>query len=494
MKLFWLIATLWFCCGIGQAQDREAWKAFQPALSKLLNDSVNRLDDMDDGKDANRARHTLATALAKNGDYLAARKLAARLDATDYAVDTWSTIGRMQGALSRDRAAANAAFAQAVEAARRMEAGSSRQRNAYGAIAEAQARSGDIESALGFVQTLDSRLRNEALLRLARFAARHGNEKPALALLQIANGETEKSQAQSLLALAVAMSEGDTPIAREELDKITRPIYRISVLLALFDNPVGNARGDARLLDEALHAVSLNTPEPFALGFQEVENDVVRGAIALRQLQVGNERESAIKQAAATVATIKSPDNAQKYFERFCEKVAQEDLPTAMVIAERLEGEQRIGVLSAIARGLGPRLANKNLEPKPELRKTIENLVNQALAAANALGENDRRWAGIPIAHALSEAGEFSAAYQVANAIDTANHRAYAFAGIARSAIENRQEAQAQDALKNLQASAMSEKQPEVVAQIVGQTVLVIIEPLIGDESIDIPSALVGLE
>ena len=493
MKAIFVAVMLCLWCGVGRAEDHEAWKQIQPALSKLLNDAAARIDKVE-GKEADIARYRLATALAKSGDYAAARKLAARLKDTDLAGSAWTTIGQMQGWKGRDRAAAADSFARAVEAARRREPGSFDQRSAYSDIVAAQARSGDIEGALRFARGLDDEAKQKSLTRLARIAARRGIEAPATALLQVARDETEKSEALSLRALAVAAREGDVPAARAALAKVTEPLHKVPVLLELFDNPLGGKRGDPTLLDEALAAVAQNKPAPSAFGFHDVENDAARGAIALRQLRVGTEPGPAIAKAKATLEAVKLPDNAQKYIETFCEKLALEDLPTVLAFAQRLAGEQRVAALSAIVRGLGRRLSAKRLEPRPELRKTVEELVNQALAAANELGESDRRWAGVPVARALAEAGEFPAAYQVANSIDQANQRAYAFASIARSAIENQRGEQAREALKKLEAAALTEKQPESAARIIGQATLAITEPLLGDEPADVASAMAGLE
>lgn len=489
MKKLFAVILLCLWCRVGYSQNYEALKQLQPTLWEMLNNSTARIEKIE-GNEADLARYRLTIALAKSGNFTATQRLALRLNDTGYASSVWSTVGQMQGAMQHDRATANESFARAVEAARLKKAGSSAQRSAYSEIVTVQARSGDIKGALLFAQGLDPQARQTSLTRLAQIAAQQGIEEPAIALLDVASDETEKSQAQALRALAVATREGDGPAGRDALSKITVPLHKIAVLLKLFDKPLNRIQGDADLLNEALAAVDLNKSAPSAFGFEETQNDAARGAIALRLLQTGTDRKAAIKRAMSILQEIKSPDNAQKYIDLFCARLALEDLLAAREVAQRLKGEQSIKALSAIACALGRRLST---EPKPELRKTVEDIVNQALATANELNENDRYWAGIPIAHALAEAGEFSAAYQVANSIGHANQRAYAYAGIVRSAMENRRTEQAQEALKQLEATALTEEQPEIAAQIIGQATLSIIEPLLGEDPIDIASLMVGL-
>ncbi len=493
MRILFTFIALCLWCHAGYSQNYETVKQLQPAIWELLYNSAARIEKIE-GKEADKARYRLAIALAKSGDSAAAHVLAIRLSNTDYASSVWATTGQILGAKGFDRAGATECFARAVEAAKQKKAGSFAQRSAYSEIAAAQAGSGDIVGALLLVQGLDSSSKQTSLIRLAQIAARQGIEEPALALLRIAGDETEKSQAQSLRALAVAARNGDIPAARAALSTITVPLHKIAVLLELFDNPSAGRSGDATLLNEALAAVALNKPLSSAFGFEEVQTDAARGAIALRLLQAGTDPKAAIKRAVSTLQDIKTPANAQQYIERFCEKLAPQDFPAALEVAERLEGEQRIGALSAIVRGLGRNRARKNQESNSAFKTQVEELVNRALAAANELNEKDRYWAGIPIARALAQTGEYSAAYQVANTIGSANQRAYAFTGIARAALENHHKEQALDALKQLETAAHTEKTPELTTQIIGQAILSLIEPLLDEEPFDIASSVVGLE
>ena len=492
MKKLFTALTLCLCCHTGFAQDHESLKQLQPTIWGLLNTSVARIENSE-GKEADRARYRLAQALAKSGDSTATHKLATRLSSTGYAASVWATAGQMLAANGHDKTAVADAFARAIEGAKQTKPGSLAERSAYSEIVAAQAHSGDVKGALLLSQGLNEQAQRASLTRLASIAARQGIPEPALALLRMARGETEAAEAQSLLALAVASSEGDTPVARETLAKLTVPIRKIAVLLELFDNPPVGRRGDAALLEQALDAVAL-TKSSSAFDLSATQRNAARGAIALRQLEAGTDRAAAIQRALATLQEVEKPAEAQKYIELICQKLATEDYPATLQIAERLKGEQRIGALSAIVRGLGRSGSRKNQEASPESRKKVEELVNRALNTANELNENERYWAGIPIASALAQAGEYSAAHQVANSIGSANQRAYAFAGIARAAMENDNLEQGREALKQLEAAGLTEEQPEIAAQIIGQTTLSLVEALLGEKPFDFTSSLVGLE
>lgn len=488
---WFLVSTAWWlCCGLAQAQDAGAWRAAAPLLSRMLNEAAKRIEDRE-GKDVDRARHALAIALAKSGDFAAARKLATRLDRTGYAPDLWTTIGRVQGAIGGDRAASTSAFIRAEEAVRRMQTDSPRQRDAYVELADARARSGDLDGALGFANGLAEPARTKAMLRLARHAARRGEDGPALTLLKAATDAADKSQAQAFYALALAHRHGDTSATRKALSQVGKPFDKVLVLLALFDHPSG---GDDRLLQEALAAVRQNQPEPGAFSFTDVANDAALGAIALRQLKAGTDPSISARRANATLKDISSFDNARPSIERICETLARTDPAAAMSIAEPLDGVARVGALAAIARGLAKRLPPPGDSQFHDAIKAVEGIINKALEIANDLDEDARRWAGVPLAHALALANEFPAAHQVANRLDVANPRAHAHAGIARAAFESRREAQARDALKNLEAAALTEQPPEVAAQIIAQAALAIAEPLLGDEPVEIATAMAGLD
>lgn len=464
---------------------------FQTLIEKELNQRATQLAPLNT-PEAAPARYSLVIALAKNGSYPSARQLAQKLDATPYAASAWAQIGRRQGLVSAE--ASREDFSRALQALQRLKSTSYAQQVAALEIAEAQAFGGQVDKALQTIQNVENATWQEkALLRVAQIAAQQGNASPAKRLLERSSQPEQRSKALALQALALSQTVQHRAQAQERLKDITQSLDKVPVLLSLFDH--ASQQEDATLwLDEAVKQVTMERAGPEPLGFTDLKKDVLYAAIALRYTRSPHARQAARQKAAATLSLLSNPDNASSYFRQICKNMALSDLALSLSVAKQVSPSAQVNTLSAVAEGLAESLATLSESQRFERLKTIEGVINEALDIANTLPDSDKKWAGIPVAYALAYAGEYPAAYSVAQRIDAANVKAYAMASIARAAIEHQQMMPFQTAFKKMQDTALTAKEPETQARIMAQATLVILEPLLHDEALEAASVLAGLQ
>ncbi len=474
------------------AKPQTFLQSFQTLIEKALNQSAIQIAPLNT-PDADRARYSLVIALAKNGSYPSARQLAQKLDSTPYAASAWAQIGRRQSLISAE--ASREDFKRALQAVQRLKSTAYAQQAAALEIAEAQAFGGQVNTALQTVQNLENASWQEkALLRVAQIAAQQGNASPATRLLEHSSQPQQRSKALSLQALALSQTPQHRAQAQERLKDITQPLDTVPVLLSLFDHATPQEDGTV-WLDEAVKQVTMVRSGLESLGFTDLKKDVLYAAIALRYTRSPYAPQTARQKAVSTLNRLSNPDNAPiSYFRQICKNMALSDLALSLSVARRVSPSAQVSALSAVAEGLAENLATLSEDQRFKRLKTIEGVINEALDIANTLSDSDKRWAGIPVVYALAHAEEYQVAQGVANRLDPANVKAYAMAGIARAAIEHQQATPFHTAFKNMQDTALTEKEPETQALILAQTTLAMLEPLLHDEAIEAGSVLAGLQ
>lgn len=127
------------------------------------------------------------------------------------------------------------------------------------------------------------------------------------------------------------------------------------------------------------------------------------------------------------------------------------------------------------------------------MSKEVAASLNEAIGLANTLETTDREWALASIIQALAYARDFSSALEMAKQIVTPRRKAYAYAGIARAAIEQDNAPRVRTSLEALEAAANSETEVVDVVDVTAQSVLALLEPLLDDEPVGFAEAVAGL-